>query len=88
MRFLEPQASAMESSALQMRLQLIEQALKEVMASPVRFKTTRRAHYDAFTPGVFDTVLCFSSQPGCGRRPKNGVLHQNGLNRACQSPPH
>ena len=42
------------------RLQLASTPLAEAHGEFVRFKTTRRAHYDAFTPttpGVFDTVL-------------------------------
>lgn len=54
------QAYAMEASPSQVRLQLAERALEEAHGEFVRFKTTRRAHYDAFTPtqpGMFDTVL-------------------------------
>ena len=42
------------------RLQLADRPLMEAHGEFVRFKTTRRAHYDVFTPtqpGVFDTVL-------------------------------
>lgn len=54
------QAYAMEPSASPVRLQLADRALEEAHGEFVRFKTTRRAHYDAFTPmqpDVFDTVL-------------------------------
>ncbi|NMM10725.1 MAG: aminodeoxychorismate synthase component I [Polaromonas sp.] len=49
-----------ETSPAQVRLQLADRPLDEAHGEFVRFKTTRRAHYDAFTPnqpGVFDTVL-------------------------------
>jgi para-aminobenzoate synthetase/4-amino-4-deoxychorismate lyase len=42
------------------RLQLAGRALDAAHGEFVRFKTTRRAHYDAFTPtapDVFDSVL-------------------------------
>ena len=54
------QAFAMDASPDQVRLQLAERPLLDAHGEFVRFKTTRRAHYDAFTPtapGVFDTVL-------------------------------
>jgi para-aminobenzoate synthetase/4-amino-4-deoxychorismate lyase len=54
------QAFAMEPSPTRVRLQLADRPLMEAHGEFVRFKTTRRAHYDAFTPtqpGVFDTVL-------------------------------
>jgi para-aminobenzoate synthetase / 4-amino-4-deoxychorismate lyase len=54
------QAFALEASPAQVRLQLAERPLDEAHGEFVRFKTTRRAHYDAFTPrqpGVFDSVL-------------------------------
>jgi para-aminobenzoate synthetase/4-amino-4-deoxychorismate lyase len=54
------EAFAMEASPASVRLQLAERPLMEAHGEFVRFKTTRRAHYDAFTPtapGVFDTVL-------------------------------
>jgi para-aminobenzoate synthetase / 4-amino-4-deoxychorismate lyase len=54
------QAFAMDPSPVQVRLQLAARPLDEAHGEFVRFKTTRRAHYDAFTPtqpGVFDTVL-------------------------------
>jgi len=54
------EAFALEASPASVRLQLAERPLMEAHGEFVRFKTTRRAHYDAFTPtapGVFDTVL-------------------------------
>jgi len=54
------EAFAMEASPAAVRLQLADRPLSEAHGEFVRFKTTRRAHYDAFTPtqpGVFDTVL-------------------------------
>lgn len=54
------QAFAMDPSPALVRLQLADRPLMEAHGEFVRFKTTRRAHYDAFTPtepGVFDTVL-------------------------------
>ena len=54
------EAFAMDASPAQVRLQLATRPLDEAHGEFVRFKTTRRAHYDAFTPtqpGVFDTVL-------------------------------
>ena len=42
------------------RLQLADRSIEEAHSEFVRFKTTHRPHYDAFTPlnaGVFDTVL-------------------------------
>jgi len=45
-------------------LQLADRPLEEAHGEFVRFKTTRRAHYDTFTPStpaVFDTIL-FNSQ--------------------------
>ena len=54
------QAYAMEASPPQVRLQLAERPLDATHSEFVRFKTTRRAHYDAFTPtapDVFDCVL-------------------------------
>ena len=58
------QAFAMEASPAPVRLQLADRPLPESHSEFVRFKTTRRAHYDAFAPtapGVFDTVL-FNAQ--------------------------
>jgi len=57
---LSAQAYAMEPSPPQVRLQLAERPLDAAHSEFVRFKTTRRAHYDAFTPSepsVFDSVL-------------------------------
>ncbi len=54
------QAFAMDASPAQVRLQLADRPLDEAHGEFVRFKTTRRAHYDAHAPtasGVFDTVL-------------------------------
>ena len=54
------EAFAMDASPDQVRLQLADRPLLEAHGEFVRFKTTHRAHYDAFTPiapGVFDTVL-------------------------------
>ena len=54
------EAFDMDASPAQVRLQLADRPLAEAHGEFVRFKTTRRAHYDAFTPtapGVFDTVL-------------------------------
>ncbi|MDB5886277.1 MAG: para-aminobenzoate synthase, subunit [Polaromonas sp.] len=54
------EAFAMDASPANVRLQLADRPLLEAHGEFVRFKTTRRAHYDAFTPevpGVFDTVL-------------------------------
>jgi len=57
---LQAQAYALPASPARVRLQLAAQALEEAHGEFVRFKTTRRAHYDAFTPTqpeVFDTLL-------------------------------
>ncbi|EJL84398.1 aminodeoxychorismate synthase, component I [Polaromonas sp. CF318] len=54
------QAYGMEPSPPRVRLQLAERPLDAAYSEFVRFKTTRRAHYDAFTPAspeVFDCVL-------------------------------
>lgn len=54
------QAFAMDPSPPLVRLQLADRPMMEAHGEFVRFKTTRRAHYDAFTPtesGVFDIVL-------------------------------
>ncbi|MES2360615.1 MAG: aminodeoxychorismate synthase component I [Pseudomonadota bacterium] len=56
----QAEAYALEASPQRVRLQLAGRALDEAHGEFVRFKTTRRAHYDAFTPtqpGVFDTLL-------------------------------
>jgi para-aminobenzoate synthetase/4-amino-4-deoxychorismate lyase len=54
------EAFALPASPDQVLLQLADRPLPEAHSEFTRFKTTRRAHYDAFTPtqpGVFDTVL-------------------------------
>lgn len=54
------QAFAMDASPVEVRLQLADRPLMEAHGEFVRFKTTRRAHYDAHAPtdpGVFDTLL-------------------------------
>ncbi|MBC7445473.1 MAG: chorismate-binding protein [Polaromonas sp.] len=59
------QAFAMDASPARVRLQLADRPMLNAHGEFVRFKTTRRAHYDAFTPlaaGVFDTVLWNESQ--------------------------
>jgi para-aminobenzoate synthetase/4-amino-4-deoxychorismate lyase len=51
---------AAPATAVSGELQHLERPLEAAHGEFVRFKTTRRAHYDAFTPttpGVFDTVL-------------------------------
>jgi para-aminobenzoate synthetase/4-amino-4-deoxychorismate lyase len=56
----QAQAFAMEPPPPQITLALARTALEESGSEFVRFKTTRRAHYDAFAPtapDVFDTVL-------------------------------
>ena len=54
------QAFALSATPECMRLQLADRPLDEAHSEFVRFKTTHRPHYDAFTPTdvrVFDTVL-------------------------------
>lgn len=54
------EAFVLPPSPQRVRLQLANRALDEAHSEFVRFKTTRRAHYDAFTPaeeGIFDTLL-------------------------------
>lgn len=54
------QAYALPASPARVRLQLATQPMEQADSEFVRFKTTHRAHYDAFTstqPEVFDTVL-------------------------------
>jgi para-aminobenzoate synthetase/4-amino-4-deoxychorismate lyase len=54
------QAYALEASPAQVQLQLAKTPMELAHSEFVRFKTTRRAHYDAFSPttlGVFDTLL-------------------------------
>jgi para-aminobenzoate synthetase/4-amino-4-deoxychorismate lyase len=54
------EAYALPASPARVRLQLAQQALDEAHGEFVRCKTTRRGHYDAFTPTdpeMFDTLL-------------------------------
>lgn len=54
------EAHALEATPTPVRLVLAPTAFEEADSEFVRFKTTRRAHYDAFAPsvsGVFDTLL-------------------------------
>jgi para-aminobenzoate synthetase/4-amino-4-deoxychorismate lyase len=54
------EAFALEASPAQVQLTLAATAFEAAGSEFVRFKTTRRAHYDAFAPrvpGVFDTLL-------------------------------
>ncbi|APW36692.1 aminodeoxychorismate synthase, component I [Rhodoferax koreense] len=54
------QAFAMPAAPARVRLQLAPSAFEAADSEFVRFKTTRRAHYDALAPtapGVFDTLL-------------------------------
>ena len=56
----QAEAYPLPASPKRVRLQLADRAIDEALGEFVRFKTTRRAHYDAFTPtqpGVFDTLL-------------------------------
>ena len=58
----QPHAEAfgMESSPARVYLQLATQPIPQAHGEFVRYKTTRRAHYDVFTPtqpGIFDTIL-------------------------------
>jgi para-aminobenzoate synthetase/4-amino-4-deoxychorismate lyase len=56
----QAQAFALEPNPEFVRLEMAKQPILEAHSEFVRFKTTRRAHYDAFTPsdpGVFDTIL-------------------------------
>lgn len=58
----EPQAQAfaMDAPPVRVTLQLADRAFDAAHGEFTRFKTTRRAHYEAFTPtaeGVFDTLL-------------------------------
>jgi para-aminobenzoate synthetase/4-amino-4-deoxychorismate lyase len=56
----QAEAHAMEASPALVHLALAATAFDEAGNEFVRFKTTRRAHYDAFAPrvpGVFDTLL-------------------------------
>jgi len=54
------EAFTMEAPPARVRLQLAERPFDEAHGDFTRFKTTRRAHYEAFAPtapGVFDTLL-------------------------------
>ncbi len=54
------QAFALAPTPAPVRLQLADRPIEEAHSEFVRFKTTRRGHYDAFSPvdpAVFDTVL-------------------------------
>lgn len=54
------EAFVLPPSPQRVRLQLADRAIEDAHGEFVRFKTTRRAHYDAFTPteeGIFDTLL-------------------------------
>ncbi|VTU21687.1 Branched-chain amino acid aminotransferase/4-amino-4-deoxychorismate lyase [Variovorax sp. PBL-E5] len=56
----QAQAHAQEAAPAQVRLQLADRPFDAADSEFVRFKTTRRAHYDAFAPtraGIFDTLL-------------------------------
>ena len=56
----QAEAHALPAAPARVRLRLAERPLAEAHGEFVRFKTTRRAHYDAFAPtrpGVFDTLL-------------------------------
>jgi para-aminobenzoate synthetase/4-amino-4-deoxychorismate lyase len=60
----QAQAFGLADTPQPVRLQVAATPLAEAYGEFVRFKTTRRAHYDAFTPAdssVFDTVL-FNAQ--------------------------
>jgi para-aminobenzoate synthetase/4-amino-4-deoxychorismate lyase len=54
------EAFAMDAAPARVQLQLAPRAFDEAQSRFSRFKTTRRAHYEAFAPtaaGVFDTLL-------------------------------
>jgi para-aminobenzoate synthetase/4-amino-4-deoxychorismate lyase len=54
------EAFALLADPPQVRLQLADRPFAQAHSEFTRFKTTRRAHYDAFTPAdpaVFDTIL-------------------------------
>ena len=54
------QVFALDTSPTQVRLALAERAFEAANSEFVRFKTTRRGHYEAFAPtgpDVFDTLL-------------------------------
>jgi para-aminobenzoate synthetase/4-amino-4-deoxychorismate lyase len=57
---VQAQAFALEASPPRVRLQLAPGAFEAAHSEFVRYKTTRRAHYEAMAPtdpGVFDTLL-------------------------------
>ena len=57
---VQAQAHAQDAAPPRVRLQLADRAFGASGSEFVRFKTTRRAHYEAFAPtreGVFDTLL-------------------------------
>ncbi|WP_244618192.1 aminodeoxychorismate synthase component I [Rhodoferax sediminis] len=57
---VQAEAYALDLTPTPVRLRLATSALEEADSEFVRFKTTRRAHYDAFAPSepdVFDTLL-------------------------------
>ncbi|VTU24811.1 Para-aminobenzoate synthase component 1 [Variovorax sp. PBS-H4] len=57
---MHAQAIAQEAAPQRVRLQLADRAFDASHSEFVRFKTTRRSHYEAFAPtraGVFDTLL-------------------------------
>lgn len=56
----QAQAWALQATPAPVRLQLAPQAMAQAHSEFTRFKTSRRAHYDALAPtdpGIFDTVL-------------------------------
>lgn len=57
---VQAEAGTLAEPPAKIRLKLAATAFEETDSEFVRFKTTRRAHYDAFAasePGVFDTLL-------------------------------
>ncbi|WP_137895672.1 aminodeoxychorismate synthase component I [Ramlibacter sp. 2FC] len=57
---VQAQAYAMQATLQPVRLKLADRPLEQADSEFVRFKTTRRAHYEAFEPtmpGWFDTLL-------------------------------
>ncbi|MYZ52075.1 aminodeoxychorismate synthase component I [Malikia spinosa] len=57
---VQAQAFAMEASPAEVTLALADQPFEAAQSEFVRYKTTRRAHYDAAAPtqpGVFDAIL-------------------------------
>jgi len=57
---VQAQAFAMEASPAEVTLALADQPFEAAHSEFVRYKTTRRAHYDAAAPtqpGVFDAIL-------------------------------